>query len=316
MKPIEDFFKSHEEPEDINEFLIPLLCSGLTSYIFGQLIWDWGKRAKDSVKSAADKAKDTGSKISGFFSSIINKFKKHRDGEESDESEDHDTLVAAKMINDSMPDGEEKENSKKLLDVASSTVYDEDGNYIPRDKREEKLNDVLKDSDIDAEDLKNDIERKSEELEKSDIDKELDKIEKKVNPSKEDYEAADKDIKSAAKDMKKKSSEDPNYMKKLGEDIKKSTSSSIKDNPEDSKDTEKDSKDSKSDSNKETTKKETVTDPTTGKEVNAVVHTGPRGGKWFKNSEGGKSYLEPGETSKKVKVKESLRDFLVESMTV
>ena len=38
-------------------------------------------------------------------------------------------------------------------------------------------------------------------------------------------------------------------------------------------------------------KKETVKDEN-GKEIKVITHTGPRGGKWYKNSEGNKTYVQ------------------------
>ena len=101
-------------------------------------------------------------------------------------------------------------------------------------------------------------------------------------------ENTEKDVKERSKNVWEK--------KKKGEKISDEEDKLIKDLTNTTKDSDKVEKDKDSDKVEKDEegnilKKETVKDKD-GKKIHVVTHTGPRGGKWYKNSEGNKTYVQ------------------------
>ena len=101
-------------------------------------------------------------------------------------------------------------------------------------------------------------------------------------------ENTEKDVKERSKNVCEK--------KKKGEKISDEEDKLIKDLTNTTKDSDKVEKDKDSDKVEKDEegnilKKETVKDKD-GKKIKVITHTGPRGGKWYKNSEGNKTYVQ------------------------
>ena len=121
------------------------------------------------------------------------------------------------------------------------------------------------------------MEKHKEQLKNPKI---MDSFEKAISKiDTKSLENTEKDVKERSKNVWEK--------KKNGEKISEDEDKLIKDFTNTTKDSDKVEKDK--DGN--ILKKETVKDKD-GKEIHVVTHTGPRGGKWYKNSEGNKTYVQ------------------------
>ena len=232
---------------------------------------------------------------------------KNTKDDRSDDEKSKDVIVTTiNILDQNKTDNiDEQKKIDYYKNILSSTVFDENGDVIPLKDRVKKLKDVLPNG-TDIDEFKKSMEKHKEQLKNSKI---MDSFEKAVSKiDTKSLENTEKDVKERSKNVwekKKKGEKISDEEDKLIKDLTNTTKDSDKvekDKDSDKVEKDKDSDKVEKDEDGNILKKETVKDKD-GKEIHVVTHTGPRGGKWYKNSEGNKTY-----------VQESLRTYIIRKL--
>lgn len=205
--------------------------------------------------------------------------------DDKDEDDSRDAAIAAMSM---MKDKDDE--TKYWKQVISSTIYDEDGDVVPMDERENRLKKVIPE-DVDMDDFKKQMLKNINNVEENpELLKKFEKAVSEINES--DIDEAEEEAIKTSKEVSEKLKNGESLSDKASDFFKNAMSHIVSDKDEEDKD---------EDGN--VVKQETIKDEN-GKNVTVTTHTGPRGGKfyWPKGS--------PHDSDHKVYVSESLRDFL------
>ena len=234
-------------------------------------VYDWWQ-GQENQKDQKDKDKED--------------WKNTKDDRSDDEKSKDVIVTTINILDQNKTDNiDEQKKIDYYKNILSSTVFDENGDVIPLKDREKKLKDVLPNG-TDIDEFKKSMEKHKEQLKDPKI---MDSFEKAVSKiDTKSLENTEKDVKEMSKNVWEK--------KKKGEKISEDEDKMIKVFTNTTKDSDKAEKDRDSDKVEKDEegnilKKETVKGKD-GKEIHVVTHTGPRGGKWYKNSEGNKTYVQ------------------------
>ena len=316
--------KSLNESIEINEFLLTVLAAGaLLGIGFGPVFKDIYKKTKpilkwfstdarrDRARAAHDKKREKREKEKRWEEDKARMEKEKAEWKREDENkrraklglpplqdkEDQDktdsSVLAMSLLDEKAKQTKDEDEKKKLTsykEMLSASTFDEKGNPIPAEEREEKLKQMLPEG-TNMDDFKKNIEAGADQLDDPATQKLL--KEKMSKMSVEDLEKAEK----STQDEAKKSWEKINNGEKIGENVLKDME---KDSKKDSKEEPKE--EPKKDADGNIVKKETIKDPETGEEKKVATHTGPRGGKYYLSKNNEKVYIE------------SLSEHLVKSM--
>ena len=234
-------------------------------------VYDWWQ-GQENQKDQKDKDKED--------------WKNTKDDRSDDEKSKDVIVTTINILDQNKTDNiDEQKKIDYYKNILSSTVFDENGDVIPLKDREKKLKDVLPNG-TDIDEFKKSMEKHKEQLKDPKI---MDSFEKAISKiDTKSLENTEKDVKERSKNVWEK--------KKKGEKISDEEDKLIKDLTNTTKDSDKVEKDKDSDKVEKDEegnilKKETVKDKD-GKKIKVITHTGPRGGKWYKNSEGNKTYVQ------------------------
>ena len=243
-------------------------------------VYDWW-RGQENQKDQKDKDKED--------------WKNTKDDRSDDEKSKDVIVTTINILDQNKTDNiDEQKTLHHYKNILSSTVFDENGDVIPLKDREKKLKDVLPNG-TDIDEFKKSMEKHKEQLKDPKIMDSFEKAISKVDTK--SLENTEKDVKERSKNVwekKKKGEKISDEEDKLIKDLTNTTKDSDKvekDKDSDKVEKDKDSDEVEKDEEGNILKKETVKDKD-GKEIHVVTHTGPRGGKWYKNSEGNKTYVQ------------------------
>lgn len=247
--------------------------------------WWWDRDEDDGEDNNKDNNKDNKEDNNKNNNKDNNKDKNQEKEEwenikddRSDDEKSKDVIITTMNILDQNK-SDNIEDQKKIdyyKDILSSVVYDEDGKLIPLKDREKRLKEILP-KGTDIEEFKKSMGKYAEQLKDP---KAMESFEKSIsNVDPETIKKTESETKERSKKVWEK--------KKKGEKISEDEDKIVKDTMKNSSKKEEPKKDSEGN----IIKKETVTDKD-GKKIKVITHTGPRGGKWYKNSEGNKTYVQ------------------------
>lgn len=300
-EPLEPDFQGKRTDEVVGLLLAGSLLAYACGSLFdpkksaiGTFLFGLGERVKKGKDNKDKDSKDT----------------KDKDNKDTKTKTDEDResynrlLLLAKKSNETEKDSTTKKENESMLKLLTACSFDKNGNEIPFDQRLEKMKDALPEG-TDFESFKKDMQAKydkvkddpefKKQLEKAGKDIKEGDLEKfitdaktdarktwgEIEKQKEEQKKVDEEIKELEKRLQNASNQEKKELESKLKEKKSKLKEKEKTNSIFGSITVKSGQDIEKDEDGNILKKEKVVDKNTGKEIEVITHTGPRGGKFY-----------------------------------